>query len=144
MDIVLPDGVGWIEIGVAFLTYFFLSFLWWGPIMGRKWGQEMGIDMDEKVPMAKPMILQIVASFLTIYVFWHVTSAFTVDLETDALSNPSIAAALTGAFFTWLGFFVPVQLGRVAWEKASWALFGINTGGYLLALGGASLVFALL
>ncbi len=41
-------------------------------------------------------------------------------------------AALTyaweGAFWTWLGFFLPLQLGRVAWEGRGWGLVAINAG----------------
>lgn len=146
MDIVVPDGDGWIEIAVAFAAYFVLSFLWWGPLFGKQWAKQMGMDMGEGgsfKEMAKPMAYQAVASFLVAFVFWHVTNAFTVDLDTGMMANPSIGVALTGAFYTWLGFFLPVQLGRVAWENASWALFGINAGGYLLGLAGMGIVFAL-
>ena len=46
------------------------------------------------------------------------------------------AAANAGmaAVFTWLGFFLPVDLGTVAWEKKSWKLFGINTGYHFVSL----------
>ncbi|MGB2867737.1 MAG: DUF1761 domain-containing protein [Bacteroidota bacterium] len=42
--------------------------------------------------------------------------------------------ALSSAFFTWLGFFVPVDLGVVAWEQKSWKLFGINSAYHFLSL----------
>src|SRR6266700_1474417 len=29
-------------------------------------------------------------------------------------------------FWTWIGFYVPLLLGAVAWENKSWKLFGIN------------------
>ncbi len=147
MDIVTPDGTGWIEIAVGFVAYFLVSFLWWGPIFGKQWAKQMGMDMGDGEgfkDMAKPMMIQVVASFLVAYVFWNVTHAFTVDLDTDMLTNPTIGYALMGAFFTWLGFFVPVQLGRVAWEKATWTLFGINAGGQLVGLAVMALIFAIL
>jgi hypothetical protein len=34
---------------------------------------------------------------------------------------------LSSAIFTWLGFFVPVDLNTVAWENKSWKFFAINT-----------------
>ncbi len=146
MDIVAPDGNGWIEIAVAFVAYFMLSFLWWGPLFGKKWAKEMGMSMEggSFKEMAKPMLIQVVASFLVAYVFWNVTHAFTVDLDTGLMTNPTIGTAMLGAFFTWLGFFVPVQLGRIAWEKATWTLFGINAGGQFVGLAGMALVFAIL
>jgi membrane protein implicated in regulation of membrane protease activity len=42
--------------------------------------------------------------------------------------------ACTAAFFTWLGFYFPGELGRVAWEQKSWKFFFINTGYQFLSL----------
>jgi hypothetical protein len=41
---------------------------------------------------------------------------------------------MMAAIFTWLGFFVPVDINTVAWEMKSWKLFFINTGYHLLSL----------
>lgn len=147
LEIIKTDGTAWIEIAVAFAAYFLLSFLWWGPLFGRLWGKQMGMAMDQKPSareMAVPLLLQAVGTFLLAYVLWHVMIAFTVDLDTGTMTNPTVAAAMQGVFFTWLGFFVPVQLGRVAWEKASWTLFGINAGGHLVGLVAMGLAFSLL
>ncbi|MBK7711915.1 MAG: DUF1761 domain-containing protein [Bacteroidales bacterium] len=38
------------------------------------------------------------------------------------------------AVFTWLGFYLPGELGATVWEKHSWKLFGINTGYHLASL----------
>ena len=155
MDVVVPGGTGWIEIVVATIAYFIVSFVWWGPLMGGKWGREMGMDMSpENQPgmkeMGKPMALQLLGTFLMAYVFWVVTHAFTtsgVHDTTDAqlmMNNPAFMDILAGAFFTTLGFVVPMQLGRIAWEKASWTLFGINTAGHFIGLFVMGLVFMLL
>ncbi len=147
MDIVSPDGSGWLEIALATVAYFILSFLWWGPLFGKKWGAEMGMDMTEGQSfkdMAKPMALQLVGTFLLAYVFWAVTHAFTASHDGAGglmLTNPDFVSVLMGAIFTTLGFVVPFQLGRIAWEKASWALFGINTGGTFVGLLAMGLVF---
>ena len=147
LDIIRTDGTAWIEIAVAFVAYYLVSFLWWGPLFGRMWGRQVGMDMTER-PDGKTMgialLLQAVGTFLLAYVLWHVMVAFTVDLDTGMMTNPTVAAAMQGVFFTWLGFFVPVQLGRVAWEKSSWTLFGINAGGHLVGLVAMGLAFSLL
>ncbi len=70
--------------------------------------------------------------------------AVTHDGAEVVMGKLAVGDALIGAFFTWLGFFVPVQLGRVAWEKAPWALFAINAGGHLVALALMSTVFAMM
>jgi hypothetical protein len=147
MDIVMPEGSDLVAIGVAFLAYFILSFLWWGPLFGKKWSALMGFDMDERPSMVKPILLQALATALTAFIFWNVFNAFaatTNDSGELVMGELDVGTALLGALFTWLGFYVPVQLGRVAWEKASWTLFGINAGGHLVVLCAMSVVFALM
>lgn len=149
MDVIVPEGSDFLAMGVAFLAYFILSFLWWGPLFGKKWGQLMGMPMDpnNRPSMAMPMVLQAIGTLLLSYVLWSVMEAFVVTHSADGgvmRGDLSVADGLIGAFFTWLGFFVPVQLGRVAWEKASWTLFGINAGGHLVALAAMGVVFALM
>jgi hypothetical protein len=50
--------------------------------------------------------------------------------------------AVPAAFFTWLGFVLPVLLRGVAWEKRSWALLGIDAGYQLVALFVAAVIIA--
>ena len=33
---------------------------------------------------------------------------------------------VNAAFWTWIGFFLPLQMGRVAWEQKGWGLVAIN------------------
>lgn len=146
MDVLKPSGGDYVSMLVAFVAYFLVSFLWWGPLFGKRWGTLMGMDMNEKPSMAMPMLLQALGTLLLTYVLWHVMEAFNVTHAADGtgivMGDLAVGNALAGAFYTWLGFFVPVQLGRVAWEKAPWALFGINAGGHLVALAAMSLAFA--
>jgi len=145
MDVVMPEGSDYLAMGVAFLAYFILSFLWWGPLFGKKWGTLMGMPMDPKnrPSMAMPLALQALGTLLLAYVLWAVAMAFAATHEGEELvvGELSVQGAFIGAFFTWLGFYVPVQLGRVAWEKAPWALFWINAGGHLVGLVAMMLVF---
>lgn len=145
MDVTTPMGGDWLAIGIAFVAYFAVSFAWWGPLFGGKWAREMGIPMGESEGMAKSMILQVVASFLVVYVLFSTMIAFTATHGDNEIlrGELSLGVAAFGAFMTWLGFFLPIQLGRVAWEKASWTLFGINAGGQLVALVIAAVIFAL-
>jgi hypothetical protein len=66
------------------------------------------------------------------YVFAHNMAAWTFVPGMDVM--PAIGTILNSAIFTWLGFYLPVDLGVVAWEKKSWKLFGINTGYHLAML----------
>lgn len=139
----------WLAIAIGFVVAFFLSFLWWGPIMGKKWAEEMGMSMDEAPPMAKPLILQAVGTALFAYVLWHVMTAFSVEPmhggeEGLVVMAMDWGAVFMGAFLIWLGFFVPAHLGRMAWEKASGTLAAINLGGHLLVLIAMGITFKLL
>ena len=46
----------------------------------------------------------------------------------------NIYLALNSAGFTCLGFFLPNQVGRVAWEQKTWGLVAINGGFDLVRL----------
>jgi hypothetical protein len=147
-DILMPEGMDYAAMGVAFLVYFVLSFLWWGPLFGKKWAKEMGMEMDpdNRPPMTVPLILQAVGTLLLTYVLWHVAMAFaaTHDANGLAMGELSIAHAFVGALMVWLGFYVPVQLGKISWEKGTWTLAAINAGGHLVGLIAMMLVFALM
>ena len=106
-----------------------LGFLWFGPLFGKRWAGHMGMA-DIEAPggqqMAKSMALFALGNFLIVYVLVHslkVWMASSWGLSPDA--EPYVYA-LNGAMFTWLGFFVPLQIGRVAWEMKRWGLVAIN------------------
>ena len=120
---------------VAVAVNFVLGFIWYTPLFGKIWGKEMGYDPDmkpEKSEMIKGMVFMIFGNFLFAWVLAHNIAAwqFVPGIkETGPLSN-----SLTTAIFTWMGFFLPGQLGATVWEKNSWKLFGINTGYHLASL----------
>ena len=147
MDVSAPAGMDFVEIGVAFAVYFVLSFVWWGPLFGKKWNVLMGFPADDRQPMLKSLLLQAVGTFFLAYMLFHVLEAM-VSTHDDAggmmRGDLTITNGLLGGLFIWLGFFFPVQLGRVAWEKAPWSLYFINAGGHLLCLMAMGLTFALL
>ena len=115
-------------IGVATLANFFVGFLWYSVIFKKPWMDEMRIPTDQKPPagmMVKSLLMNVVGCFFLAFVFAHNNAAWSFVPGMDALSP----AALIGnaAVFTWLGFFLPVDLNTVAFEGRSWKLFGINT-----------------
>src|SRR5687767_3645948 len=83
------------------------------------------ITPDTKKEMHKSYAITFVGSLLTAYVLAHVLAAF---------GAASVAAALQGAFWVWLGFFVPAMLGMVLWEGKPWKYYTINVGYYLVSL----------
>ena len=135
----MPDiQVNFLAIFLAVVTNFVLGFIWYTPLFGKLWASEMGFDPKEKPPggaMAKGMIFMIVGNFLMAWVFYHNMAVWNPETwglgpsETTPAANAGMAA-----LFTWLGFFLPVDLGAVAWEKKSWKIFSINTSYHLASL----------
>jgi len=128
-------GINYVAILVAVVANFILGFLWYTPLFGRAWAKEMGFDTSVKptgAQMAKGMTIMVIGNFLLAYVFAHNMAAWTFVPGMDQM--PAIGTILNSAIFTWLGFYVPVDLGAIAWENKSWKLFWINTGYHLSML----------
>ena len=124
-----------LAILVAVVVNFILGFIWYTPLFGKAWGKEMGYDPNEKPEksaMIKGMLFMVIGNFLFAYVFAHNIAAWTFVPGITELGD--VTNAMMAAIFTWLGFYLPGQLGATVWEKNSWKLFGINTGYHLLSL----------
>ncbi|MFZ1806589.1 MAG: DUF1761 domain-containing protein [Cyclobacteriaceae bacterium] len=127
--------INWMAILVAVVVNFILGFLWYTPLFGKVWAKEMGFDPSVKPAggeMAKGMIIMIVGNFFFAYVFAHNMAAWSFVPGMDQM--PKIGTIMNSAIFTWLGFYLPVDIGTVTWEKKSWKLFWINTGYHLVML----------
>ena len=106
--------INMVAIIVAVVANFILGFIWYTPLFGKAWGKEMGMDPNEKPDggaMAKGMISMIIGNFLFAYVFAHNIGAWEFVPGTDEMS--AIQTALTAAGFTWIGFYLPVDIGSV-------------------------------
>ena len=128
-------GINFTAILVAVVINFILGFIWYTPLFGKAWGREMGFDPNmqpEKSTMMKGMAFMVIGNFLFAYVFAHNIAAWQFVPGMDQMSPA--ASALNAAIFTWLGFYLPGELGATVWEKKSWKLFGINTGYHLASL----------
>ncbi len=114
---------------IAVVANFILGFLWYTPLFGKAWAREMGFDLSVKPSggeMARGMIAMVIGNFFMAYVFASNMAAWSfVPGVTELGPAMNIANA---TIFTWLGFYLPVDIGIVTWEKKSWKLFGINTG----------------
>ncbi len=135
----MPDiDVSYPAIAVAVVANFILGFLWYTFLFKRTWAIEMGFDPDmepEKGEMQKGMLLTILGNFLMAWVLAHniaVWNPTTWGLAASEYANA--CRALMAAFYTWLGFSVPLLLSGVAWGKQSWKLFSINAAYNLLAM----------
>lgn len=133
----MEDGIhiNMVAVLVAVLANFFLGFIWYTPLFGNAWAKELNLDRSVKPTggdMAKGMIINVIGNFFLAYVFAHNIAAW--DFVPGMNEMSPVVKILNAAVFTWLGFYVPVDLNAVAWEKKSWKLFAINTGYHFLML----------
>jgi fluoride ion exporter CrcB/FEX len=142
----------WIAIAAAMASNIVLGFLWYSQKTptGRLWMKHMGFPKDHKPKpgeMMRAMILMVIGTFLLMFVLQHnfiaYRDAYGIDqMPVNKEYDLSMMDGFMGGFFTWLGFFVPVQLGSISWEGKPWSLFFVNAGYYLVSLVAARLIYA--
>jgi hypothetical protein len=88
--------------------------------------------------MAKGMIFMLIGNFFLAFVFAHNIAAW--GYVPGAKEMSVVSNVMSSTIFTWLGFYLPIDLSTVAWEKKSWKLFGINTGYHFMMLLVASVI----
>ena len=127
--------INMVAILVAVVANFILGYIWYTPLFGKAWAIESKFDTSIKPTggeMAKGMIFMVIGNFFMAYVFAHNIAAWSYVPGTKEMSP--FANIMSATVFTWLGFYLPVDLGAVAWERKSWKLFGINTGYHFMTL----------
>jgi len=135
----MPDiQVNMLAVLLAVVAHFFFGFFWYSALFKKAWAIEMGFDPNEELPkneLFKSLGLAIVGYFFLAYVLSHQIAVWdSSSWGLGASQWSSMERVTQAAFFTWLGFFVPVLLNGVAWAKQSWKLFAINASYHLIAL----------
>lgn len=130
--------LNWPAIVAAIAANFFFGFLWYGPLFGKAWAKRMGMNFDQKPDpkvMRRAFTLQLVGIFLTTYVLAHSGQIWRASVwGLGADDGPDYLYGFFCGFFTWIGFYVPLQLGKVSWESRPWSLFFINAGHDFISL----------
>jgi hypothetical protein len=138
-------NINFVAILITVVANFFLGFLWYTPLFGKAWAKENGFDLTVKPAggdIAKGMIIMVIGNLFMAYVFASNMAAWNY---VPGMEKAGVAGNIfMAAFFTWLGFYVPVDLSAVAWEKKSWKLFFINTGYHFTMLLVASVILTLM
>lgn len=137
-------NINYLAIPVAALASFMLSFLWWGPLFGKKWAELAGLkDMQpDNSAMIRGMLLNLVGVLILCYVLAHSVNVWRPSVWGAGADQPAHIYGFFGGFFVWLGYVVPLQINTVAWEQRSWAFFGINVGGHFISLQAAAMILA--
>lgn len=127
--------INYTAVLIAVVANFIFGFLWYTPLFGKAWAKEMKFDMTQRPPASvfvKGLLIMVIGNFLMAFVFAHNIAAWGFVPDTVEISKAQDAGM--AAFFTWIGFYLPGDLTRVAWERHSMKLFFINTVYHLLSL----------
>lgn len=115
--------------------------LWFGPLFGKQWMALVGIT-PESMKSMKMTPIQAMAGGLVVGLFTAFVLAHHMVFAGAYLGTSGYELALMSAFWVWLGFFVPVNIGVVLWEGKSWKLFFLTTSYFLVNLAVSALVLA--
>ncbi len=128
---------------VAAIATFIAGFVWYTALFAKSWTKEMGYDINmrpDKKAVLKGIALMLVGNLLFVWVLaWSMAGWQFIP---GAKEMGPMANGFNSAIFLWLGFFVPVHLWRIVWEKRTWKLFFINAGYHLTILFIAALILA--
>lgn len=134
----MPEiSVNYLAIIVCVVVAMPIGFLWFGPVFGKPWARHMGMeDMEQPggAQMAKSMGLFALGNFLIALVLAHSIEAWQPSTWNYGPDGSPAGYALNAGIWTWIGFFVPLQIGRVAWEQKKWGLVLINSSFDLVRL----------
>ena len=132
-----------VAVLVATAATFVLGFIWYAKLFAKPWTKEMGYDPNMRPDgktMAKGMALMVIGNFLFAWVLAFYLAGW--KFIPGSAQMETLSFAINSALSVWIGFFVPVHLSRVAWEKHSWRLFFINSGYHLVATVVVALILA--
>jgi hypothetical protein len=119
-----------VSIAVSVIAAFFLGGMWYGPLFGQLWVRLIGMDLSKppkSEEISRGMALSILGSTFCSFVLCHLVQIVRPSAWGHMGQDRSPEAYGFGVgFFVWLGFYVPVCLNSVAWERRSWGLCFLN------------------
>src|SRR6185295_18872432 len=107
-----------IAVLVATFVNFILGFVWYARLFAKPWTREMGYDLNMRPDgkaMAKGLVLMILGNFLFAWVLAFYLAGW--RFMPGAKEMGSLGMGINSALSVWIGFFVPVHLSKVVWEK---------------------------
>lgn len=141
----MPLHINIIAILVAMIANFIIQMVWYTALFSKSWSKEMGYNPNmrpDKKAMFKGMALSFIGSFLFAWVLAFYLAGW--KFIPGANEMTPVMSGINSAISVCMGFFIPVQLGRVVWEKHSWKLFFINVGYHIVATVVVAIILSLM
>ena len=116
---------------VSAVAGIFIGSIWYGPLFGKKFMALMGFEKlsaDEQEKMKKGMAITYALQFLSSVLMLGILAWLM-----SALGANTHLSGMRTAFWVWLGFVMPVQLGQQLWGGKI-GLFWLGAGNMLLTL----------
>jgi hypothetical protein len=133
--------VNYMAVFLAMLSSMVVGSVWYArPVFGNAWIKLAKINVSkDRGSVFKPITVTAVVSLITAYVLAHVTY-----LSNQFFNNSFLAAALSTAFWVWLGFTATRFITHDAFEGRPMKLTVINLGNELVTFLAMGLVIGLL
>jgi len=136
--------VNYIAIFAAAIASMAIGFAWYSKaVLGGPWTKLKGYTEESlksaQKEMGKWYGVSFVVALVTAYVLNHV-----IALSLNYYGYAELQTGLTSAFWMWLGFIMPVQLGATIFGDKKFQLFAIDTGYQLVSILAMGAVIALL
>jgi hypothetical protein len=126
--------VNYIAILTAGIVNMLIGFLWYSPFLfGNTWMKLSGFTKENMNKAKKDMNKLYLISFLATLIMAFVLSHYTI-YASKYYNMQGMMVGITAAFWSWIGFIMPVQLTGWIFDKKPFKLFLINTGYQLVAI----------
>ena len=122
-------NINFLAVAACVLLSFILGFMWYAALFMKPWTKEMGYDPNlrpDKKQMMKGMTVSVIGNFFFVWMLAFYLAGWKYFPNSNEMGT--ISFAVNSALSVWLGFFVPVHLSKIVWERHSWKLFFINSG----------------
>ena len=123
--------MSFVAILLAAIASMIIGSIWYGPLFGKMFMHEMGMDgwsSEKQAAMKKSMTATYIWQFVASLVMFFVLDGFMV-----AFQRVTVMSGLHIAFFAWLGFIVPLKLGDSLWG-GKMTLFWLGAGNSLITI----------
>lgn len=122
----------WAVLGAA-VAAMFVGFLWYGPVFGKPWMNLTGLTPESIKAMKMTPLAAMVGGFIVTLLMAYVL-AHGIVFGNAYLGASGVTGGMTGAFWYWLGFAVPITAGTFLWEGKPLKLWVLNAAYYLVSL----------